>query len=83
MTLNELEQSDPFVITELHSSGEIRKRLVDMGFVRGANGIVLRKAVFGGPIEVRLGRTLVSLRSGEAVQVQVERLAAKERVVSD
>ena len=74
MTLDELQQHDRFAILILHSKGEIRRRLIDMGFVRGAQGVVLRKALLGGPIEVRMGRTLLSLRASEAVRVEVEKV---------
>jgi ferrous iron transport protein A len=58
-------------MTAVRAQGEIRKRLVDMGFVHGANGKVLRKALLGDPIELRLGAFLISVRASEAKTIEV------------
>ena len=44
---------------------------MDMGFVYGANGKVLRKALLGDPIELRLGAYLISIRASEARDIEV------------
>ena len=72
MTLDEIQVGNDFTVSTVRSQGEIRRRLVDMGFVRGANGKVLRKALLGDPIEVRLGSYLISIRTAEARGIEVE-----------
>lgn len=71
MTLDTFRPGQDFIINGLTASGEIRKRLLDMGFIHGARGKVLRKALLGDPIELRLGTYLVSLRLKEARTIQV------------
>ena len=71
MTLDQVHDGLPFVIDELCMRGEIRKRLVDMGFVAGAAGTVLRRAPLGGPIQLQIGRTRLALRLTEAQLVVV------------
>ncbi|MCL2822671.1 MAG: ferrous iron transport protein A [Polyangiaceae bacterium] len=71
MTLDQIPVGDAFTISTVRSRGEIRKRLVDMGFVYGANGKVLRKALLGDPIELRLGAYLISIRASEARDIEV------------
>jgi ferrous iron transport protein A len=71
MTLDTVTAGTEFVITRLTAHGEIRTRLVDMGFVGGARGTVLRKALLGDPIELRLGTYLVSVRKAEAQNIHV------------
>lgn len=72
MTLDQLGPGNEFVITRVIAHGEIRTRLVDMGFIGGAHGTVLRKALLGDPIELKLGAYLVSLRLEEARSIHVK-----------
>ena len=52
--------------------GPNRCRLMEMGFTRGAVVEVMRRAAFGGPMEVRLRSYRLSLRREEAEGVRVE-----------
>jgi ferrous iron transport protein A len=70
MTLDQINDGNPFTIASLAARGEIRKRLVDMGFIAGAQGIVMRRAPLGGPVVLRLGASRIALRLEEARQVQ-------------
>lgn len=72
MTLDQVQVGTDFTIAALRAQGEIRKRLLDMGFIHGACGRVLRKALFGDPIELQLGTYLISLRAAEAQNIEVE-----------
>jgi Fe2+ transport system protein FeoA len=72
MTLSDIREGGDFVIAELRARGEIRRRLVDMGFVRGAQGRVLRQALLRDPIELFIQGYRVSLRRSEALQILVE-----------
>jgi Fe2+ transport system protein FeoA len=58
----------------LGGAGEIRRRLMDMGFVRGATGKVLREALLRDPIELEMLGYRVSLRRAEAREIYVEDL---------
>ena len=56
-------------------SGEIEARLLEMGFIEGANIQVLQKGMWGGePIAFRINNnnTLISLRKKEASVIMVE-----------
>lgn len=72
MTLSDIKDGEKFTIVNLQAKGEIRKRLTDMGFIRGAQGIVLREALLKDPIEVQLKGYRVSLRRTEAKQIIIE-----------
>jgi ferrous iron transport protein A len=63
-----------FRVRRISAEGEIRQRLVDMGFVRGAEGRILREALLRDPIEVEMKGSLLSLRRVEATGIQVEEL---------
>ena len=71
MTLNDIPEKKEFVIVRLLSNGEIRKRLVDMGFISGTHGTVLRRALLKDPIELMIKGYRVSLRRSEAKQILV------------
>jgi ferrous iron transport protein A len=71
MTLDQISVGDDFVISAVSASGEIRRRLVDMGFVSGTRGTLLRKALLGDPIEVSLGAYRIAVRRAEAQRIQV------------
>lgn len=71
MTLDQLTIGDSFVISHITANGEIRKRLVDMGFISGASGTLLRRGMLGGPLDLRLGAYRIALRASEAQQIVV------------
>jgi len=70
MTLDQIHDGNAFTIASLAARGEIRKRLVDMGFSAGAQGVVMRRAPLGGPVVLRLGASRIAIRLEEARQVQ-------------
>jgi Fe2+ transport system protein FeoA len=69
-------------VKKIHSSGELRKRLVEMGFNTGAEVEVVRVAPLGDPIEVKLKGFHLSLRLCEAAQIEVG-ASAPQRELSD
>lgn len=53
-------------------AGPNRCRLLELGFTRGTEVEVSRRAAFGGPMEVRLRSYRLSLRMDEAAAIQVQ-----------
>jgi Fe2+ transport system protein FeoA len=53
-------------------AGPTRCRLLELGFTRGTEVEVSRRAAFGGPLEVRLRSYRLSLRVDEAQGIRVE-----------
>lgn len=52
-----------------------RHKLMAMGLTRGTSFTVVRKAPLGDPIEIEVRGFTLSLRKGEARELQVERCA--------
>jgi len=75
-TLANLNPGNAFRVHKLKCKGEIRQRLLDMGFTRGATGKYLREALLRDPIEIELGNYLLSLRRAEASNILVEEIDA-------
>jgi Fe2+ transport system protein FeoA len=72
--LSELSEGERGVIVRLNGSGRFRKRLQEMGFVKGTELFVEKYAPLRDPIEIVIKGYHVSLRVEEATQVMVEKL---------
>ena len=61
-----------FEILSVNATGEIRRRLLDMGLVKGSLIRVVRKAPLGDPMEIMVNGFLLTLRLEEAKTIQVK-----------
>jgi Fe2+ transport system protein FeoA len=61
-------------VVETSGSGKHQRRMLDMGFVPGAEVTAIRKAPLGDPIEYRIKETSVALRREDADTISVEEL---------
>ncbi len=71
MQLSELKSGDQATILKVTGHGGFRRRIVEMGFVRGQRVEVILNAPLKDPIEYRIMGYDVSLRRSEAAMVQV------------
>jgi len=71
MTLNSLHTGDKAIITRVRGRGAFRKRLTEMGFIRGQAVSVIKSAPLKDPVEYRILDSNVSLRRSEASLVEV------------
>ncbi len=71
MTLYDLEQGDKGIITKVKGRGAFRKRITEMGFVKGKTVTVIKKAPLRDPIEYKIMGYDVSLRKSEANLIDV------------
>lgn len=71
MTLHDLEQGEKGIITKVRGRGSFRKRITEMGFVKGKVITVVKKAPLRDPIEYNIMGYEVSLRHSEARMVEV------------
>lgn len=72
MTIVDLKPGECFVVRGVELTRETGKRLADMGFTRGAEGRVVRKALFGDPLQVSILGYQVTIRKSEAAGVSIE-----------
>jgi ferrous iron transport protein A len=70
--LSELEPGDKGIVIRIGGSSSIRRRMMDMGVVRGAEISVVRVAPLGDPVEFEIKDYNLSLRRREAEYVYVE-----------
>ena len=77
MLLSMLKPDDLCEIVEILGDGEIRQRLLDIGFLPGRVVEIIRFAPLGDPIEVEILGTSVSRRGNEAALIKVRPLRGK------
>jgi len=80
MQLAELLPGARFKVRRVVSGGEIGKRLVDLGFISGAEGEVVRATLFRGPMQIRLGDYDLIMRRHEARLVDIEPLGERSHI---
>lgn len=71
MTIQDLKAGEAFVVLGIRSTRETGKRLAMMGFTRGVQGRMVRRALFGDPLQIVILGYKVSLRKTEAEEVDV------------
>ena len=71
MRLSELKTGDKGVIVKVMGHGGFRKRIVEMGFIRGKTVEVLLNAPLKDPIKYRILGYEISLRREEANMIEV------------
>lgn len=72
MNLTDLKPGESAKILKIWATGSLKRRLMDMGLVSGADITVEKIAPLGDPIEVYIKQYRLSLRKGEAAKIDVE-----------
>jgi ferrous iron transport protein B len=69
--LSEVKHNDPLVITKVLGHGSFRKRITEMGFIRGNEVRVIKSSPFNGPSEFKILNYNITLRKSEADLIEV------------
>ncbi|WP_409305915.1 ferrous iron transport protein A [Peribacillus sp. SCS-155] len=72
ISLNQGEMGNVIRITAIHLGGVMRRRLLDLGFVPGAEVEVIRRSPLGDPIAFRVSQTTIALRREESSNIEGE-----------
>ena len=81
-TVNDLAPGDLGVIFDINAPLKIKRRLMDMGIIKGVEVEMIRTAPLGDPLEIKVHNTLVALRKNEAgflIIEQGEKICARKR----
>ena len=73
MKLSELKTGETGVILKVSGHGGFRKRIIEMGFIKGKTVEVLLNAPLHDPVKYKIMGYEVSLRHSEADQIEVLR----------
>jgi ferrous iron transport protein A len=71
LQLNDLEPGQKGVVISIKGSGATRRRIMDMGIVRGSEIKVIRRAPLGDPVEFEIRDYNLTLRKSEAERIYV------------
>jgi ferrous iron transport protein A len=75
--LSELQPQQRGKVVKVGGSGPVKRRILDMGLVSGAEVEVVRVAPLGDPIEFTVKGYNLSLRKNEAQEIEVEMTEGK------
>lgn len=78
VTLSKLKAGDKCIVVRIGGSGLTRRRILDMGVVKGTKIEVIRTAPLGDPIEFVLRDYNLTLRKAEADKVYVSLINQSE-----
>jgi len=70
--LSELEPGECGVVVRTEGSSATRRRIMDMGIVRGAAIRIIRRAPLGDPVEFEIRDYNLSLRKRDAENIYIE-----------
>ncbi|MDR3356638.1 MAG: ferrous iron transport protein A [Spirochaetaceae bacterium] len=71
MLLSDAPAGAAFIVKQVNLGKEVGKRLADMGFTDGAEGLVIRRGFLRGPLQVRILGYDVLIRRFEAAGIAV------------
>lgn len=69
--LEDLKSGESGIITRVHGNGPVRRRITEMGFVKGKKVRVVRNAPLKDPVEYEIMDYNISLRRKEARMIEV------------
>jgi ferrous iron transport protein A len=71
MTLNRLTPGQSARVGKVGGAGAVRRRLMDMGIIRGTEIAVVKASPMGDPVEYRVRGYHLSLRRSEAELIEI------------
>jgi ferrous iron transport protein B len=82
MKLSELKTGERAVVVKVYGHGSFRKRIIEMGFVKGNKVKVILNAPLRDPIEYEIIGYKISLRREEASKIEVISESEAKQVLS-
>ncbi len=70
--LSDLSEREDAVVCEIRAEPDIKRRLYDLGFIKGSHVVCAFKSPLGDPVAYYLKGTLIVLRHQEASKIIVE-----------
>ncbi|MCX6258541.1 MAG: ferrous iron transport protein B [Bacteroidia bacterium] len=87
MNLSDLQNNQKGIITKVRGRGAFRKRITEMGFIKGKEVKVIKPAPLKDPVEYQLMGYEVSLRRSEAELIEIiteeEALSLQKEIIFD
>ena len=71
-TLREAKIGDTATVVKLHGEGAVKRRIMDMGIIKGVEIYVRKVAPLGDPVEVTVRGYELSIRKADAEMIEVK-----------
>lgn len=71
MTLKEAKIGSTVTVKKINGEGALKRRIMDMGIIKGVSVYIRKVAPLGDPIEVTVRGYELSLRKGDAASIEV------------
>lgn len=71
-TLRNVTCGETVTVARLGGEGPLRRRIMDMGITKGTSLYIRKVAPLGDPVEITVRGYELSIRKGDAEQIQVE-----------
>ena len=72
--LSTLEENEGGIIISLDNRGMLRRRLQDMGFVKGSRIVCVGKSPFGDPKAYMIKDTVIALRNSDTEKINIKKI---------
>lgn len=83
MHLSDLRNNEEAIIVKVKGHGSFRRRIIEMGFIRGKKVTVIKNAPLKDPIEYKIMDYQVSLRRSEAANIEVVSVAEGKKLLKN
>lgn len=70
-TLRTMPIGSKAILTSLEGDSDFIRRLNELGFLPGTTFTLLRRAPFGGPVEIGFGQSRIAFRPDSTVRIQI------------
>ena len=71
-TLKDMRPGETATVARLLGEGPVKRRIMDMGITKGTSVFVRKVAPLGDPVEITVRGYELSIRKGDAENIQVE-----------
>lgn len=75
LTIGHLAIGEQAVVADIDSAHGLRLRLMEMGFTEGSPVKIVRKAIFGDPIQVQIRNSRFAIRKADAKLIRINKVS--------
>ena len=76
LTLKESVVGKRYIVKQIHSSGPLKRRIMDMGITKNSELYIRKVAPLGDPVQISIRGYELSLRKEDAECVEIEMINA-------
>ncbi|MBN2782810.1 MAG: ferrous iron transport protein A [Campylobacterales bacterium] len=73
-TLSKCTKGDKLRVVKIHTTGDLKQRLISFGVMKDADIEVLELSPTKSTIEIKVGKMRIALRGSEAEKIEVQKI---------